>query len=128
MSRRKYWVAWSDIFIPKKEEGLSFRSLFWHFYSLACQILRSLELRSSCGLSLYRKILQKIWSSSGGMEGGSQMWKYMIYVWSFIDQDIWWELQCCHSNIWYDNWTQNGALHYYLLVAYTEIHTVEIVN
>ncbi|KAG5631408.1 hypothetical protein H5410_003125 [Solanum commersonii] len=31
----------------------------------------------------------------------------------FMDQEIWWEPRNCQCNVWFDNWTQLGALHYY---------------
>ena len=36
----------------------------------------------------------------------------MLEARDLIDQQIWWEPKCVHSSIWYDNWTQLGALHY----------------
>ncbi|KAH0696402.1 hypothetical protein KY289_013884 [Solanum tuberosum] len=36
----------------------------------------------------------------------------MLEARDLIDQHIWWEAKCGHSSIWYDNWSQLGALHY----------------
>lgn len=33
-----------------------------------------------------------------------------------FDQEIRWEPKVGHSRVWFDNWTQLGALHYYLLI------------
>lgn len=51
--------------------------------------------------------------------GGSQLWKHMLLARDDIDQQIWWEPRCGNSNIWFDNWTQLGALYYYLPVNYS---------
>ncbi|KAG5631251.1 hypothetical protein H5410_002968 [Solanum commersonii] len=45
---------------------------------------------------------------------GSLTWKYMLEARDLIDQYIWWEPKCGHSNIWYDNSSQLGALNYIL--------------
>ncbi|KAK6794081.1 hypothetical protein RDI58_007534 [Solanum bulbocastanum] len=35
-----------------------------------------------------------------------------------IDQEIWWEPRGGHANLWYDNWTQLGALRYVLHITH----------
>lgn len=47
-------------------------------------------------------------------KGGSQTWKKMLEARDYKDQEIWWETKNGHANIWYDNWTQLGVLHYIL--------------
>ncbi|WMV08231.1 hypothetical protein MTR67_001616 [Solanum verrucosum] len=38
----------------------------------------------------------------------------MLQARDFIDQEIWWEPRNGQCSVWFDNWTQLGALHYYL--------------
>lgn len=45
-----------------------------------------------------------------------------------IDQEIWWEPKKGQSSIWYDNWTQLGALHYYLPISRISNSDMEDVN
>lgn len=61
-------------------------------------------------------------------KGGSQTWKYMIEARNYVDQEIWWEPKSGNANIWYDNWRQLGALHYYLPVSNRGDHQFEDVN
>ncbi|KAH0669429.1 hypothetical protein KY289_023922 [Solanum tuberosum] len=41
-----------------------------------------------------------------------------------FDQEIWWEPRCGHSSVWFDNWTQMGALHY--IVHINEQHNLQL--
>ncbi|KAK6789411.1 hypothetical protein RDI58_013210 [Solanum bulbocastanum] len=34
-----------------------------------------------------------------------------------FDQEIWWKPNCGHSRVWFDNWTQLGALHYFMPIT-----------
>lgn len=59
---------------------------------------------------------------------GSMTWKYMLKARVQFDQEIWWEPKYGHSSIWYDNWIQFGALHYYLLINLNINHQYEEVR
>lgn len=43
----------------------------------------------------------------------------MLKARDFFDQEILWQINCGHSSIIYDNWTQFGALYYHLFVSYS---------
>lgn len=58
-------------------------------------------------------------------KGGSQTWKLMLEARDMIDQEIWWEIRCGHSSVWYDNWTQLGSMHYYLPISHQSHMGVE---
>lgn len=45
-----------------------------------------------------------------------------------FDQNIWWEHNCGHSIIWFDNWTQLGGLHYYLPINRSTTYPLDEVN
>ncbi|XP_015162561.1 uncharacterized protein [Solanum tuberosum] len=45
-----------------------------------------------------------------------------------FDQEIWWEPRCCHASLWYDNWTQLGALHYIMPLDHVIDENFEEVN
>lgn len=60
--------------------------------------------------------------------GGSLIWKNMLEARYLFDQQSWWELKCGHSSVWYDNWTQLGALHYYLPIDLYRNTQLEEVN
>lgn len=45
---------------------------------------------------------------------------YMLEARDFIDQEIWWQPNCGHSSIMFDNWTHLGALCYYLPVSHSK--------
>lgn len=36
-----------------------------------------------------------------------------------VDQQIWWKSNCGHSSVWFDNWTQLGALYYYFPISHS---------
>lgn len=37
----------------------------------------------------------------------------------FFYHEIWWQINCGHSSIMYDNWTHLGALYFHLPVSYS---------
>lgn len=39
-----------------------------------------------------------------------------------------WEPKCGHASIWYDNWTQKGAIQYYLSIDYIANRGLEDVH
>ncbi|KAG5604963.1 hypothetical protein H5410_026455 [Solanum commersonii] len=52
----------------------------------------------------------------------------MLMARDSFDQEIWWEPICGHANLWYDNWTQLGALHYIMFVDHVIDQNFEEVN
>lgn len=52
-------------------------------------------------------------------KGGSLTWKYMLKARDYFDQEIWWQPNSGKSSIMFDNWTQLGALYYYLPISHS---------
>ncbi|KAM3235236.1 hypothetical protein P3L10_015272 [Capsicum annuum] len=52
----------------------------------------------------------------------------MLEARDLFDQQIWWEPNCGHASVWYDNWTQLGALHYFLPIDLPRNHHLEEVS
>ncbi|KAK6789639.1 hypothetical protein RDI58_013439 [Solanum bulbocastanum] len=44
------------------------------------------------------------------------------------DEEIWWKSRCAQSSLWYDNWTQLGALYYILPISDGLDNNLEEVN
>ncbi|KAH0716705.1 hypothetical protein KY285_012736 [Solanum tuberosum] len=59
------------------------------------------------------------------LNGGSHTWKFMLEARDCIDQQIWLEPKCGLSSVWFDNWTQFGALYYYLPVSHSNNFDVD---
>ncbi|KAH0666513.1 hypothetical protein KY285_027719 [Solanum tuberosum] len=51
---------------------------------------------------------------------GSQVWKAMLQARDFFDQEIWWEPREGHTTVWFDNWTQLGALHFLMPISHNQ--------
>lgn len=45
-----------------------------------------------------------------------------------FDQETWWEPKVGHSSAWFDNWSQLGALHYYLPLDMHKDYQIDEVN
>ncbi|WMV24324.1 hypothetical protein MTR67_017709 [Solanum verrucosum] len=52
----------------------------------------------------------------------------MLQARDSIDQEIWWEPRCGQSSLWYDNWTQLGALYYILPISNGLDNNLEEIN
>ncbi|KAK4716606.1 hypothetical protein R3W88_014944 [Solanum pinnatisectum] len=52
----------------------------------------------------------------------------MLQARDVIDQEIWWEPRCGRSSLWYDIWSQLGALYYVLPINHNLDENIEEVN
>uniref|UniRef100_M1D5L9 RNA-directed DNA polymerase (Reverse transcriptase) n=1 Tax=Solanum tuberosum TaxID=4113 RepID=M1D5L9_SOLTU len=111
--KRKHWVAWEDMCIPKKEGGLGFRSLhavnnalfaklWWNFRT-------STSLWSNYMGNKYCKKRHPIVSRS---VGATHVWKKMVAIREEVEHEIWWQLKAGTSSFWFDNLTKQGTLFY----------------
>ncbi|KAG5627192.1 hypothetical protein H5410_012410 [Solanum commersonii] len=99
----KHWVAWSDLCRPKHEGGVGFRSLFDISKDLFAKLWWVFRTRKTLWSNfMWNKYCKKERPQVVEWKNGSLTWKYMLE----------WEPKCGHSSIWYDNWSQLGALHY----------------
>ncbi|KAG5630121.1 hypothetical protein H5410_001838 [Solanum commersonii] len=111
--KRKHWVAWEDMCIPKEEEGLGFRSL--HAVNNALFAKLWWNFRTSTSLwSNYmgNKYCKKRHPTVSRSVGASHVWKKMVAIREEVEHEIWWQLKAGTSSFWFYNWTKQGALFY----------------
>jgi len=127
--RTKHWISWSDICRPKKEGGLGFRSLFDVSKAMFAKLWWTFRTKKSMWtIYMWNKYCKRHRPQLVEWNGGSQTWKFMLEARDCIDQQIWWEPKCGHSSVWFDNWTQLGALYYYLPVSHSNNFDFDEVN
>ena len=51
-----------------------------------------------------------------------------MHVKDKFDKKMWWEYISGHANIWFDNWTELGSLHYVLPITHRLIEGYEDVH
>ncbi|KAG5610451.1 hypothetical protein H5410_021732, partial [Solanum commersonii] len=51
------------------------------------------------------------------LKRGSQVLRDMLQARDFFDKEIWWEPREGHASVWFDNWTQLGALHFFMPIS-----------
>ncbi|XP_049414633.1 uncharacterized protein LOC125877356 [Solanum stenotomum] len=113
--RAKHWIAWNDICLPKEEGGLGFRSLFDVTKALFAKLWWKFRTTNTMWSNfIWNKYCKRHRPQVVEWRGGSQVWKLMLQARDFMDQEIWWEPRNGQCSVWFDNWTQLGALHYYL--------------
>ncbi|WMV35425.1 hypothetical protein MTR67_028810 [Solanum verrucosum] len=44
----------------------------------------------------------------------------MLQARDFFDQEIWWEPREGQASVWFDNWTQLGALHFLMPISHNQ--------
>lgn len=124
-----HWIAWTDICLPKVEGGLGFRSLFDVSKALFAKLWWIFRTSNSLWSNfLWNKYCKRYRPQVVEWNGGSQIWKAMLQARDFFDQKIRWEIKGGHTSVWFDNWTQLGALYYYLPVSHSNNLVYEEVN
>lgn len=127
--RSKHWVAWTEIFLPKEEGGLGFRSPFYVSKALFAKLWWIFRTKKSMWtIFMWNKYCKRHKPQVVEWRGGSQTKKSMIEARDCFDQEIWWEPKCGHSSIWFNSWTQLCALYYYFHVPNEHIISFEEVQ
>ncbi|XP_060178000.1 uncharacterized protein LOC132607933 [Lycium barbarum] len=111
--KSRHWAAWLKICFPVEESGLGFRSLFDIAKALNVKLWWRFRTSNSLWENfLWNKYCKKQYPQYVTWKGGSQVWQMVLEARDNIEQEIWWETHSGTANIWYDNWTKLGALHY----------------
>ncbi|KAH0664094.1 hypothetical protein KY284_029025 [Solanum tuberosum] len=50
----------------------------------------------------------------------------MLLARDFFDQEIWWEPRAGQVSVWFDNWTQLGALYFHPHIDHVQEHIEEV--
>ncbi|KAK4731320.1 hypothetical protein R3W88_024308 [Solanum pinnatisectum] len=117
--RAKHWIAWNDMFLPKEERGLGFRSLIDVSKALFAKLWWDFRTKNTLWSNyMWNKYCKRHGLQTVEWKGGSQVWKLKLQARDYIDQDIWWEARGGHASLWHDNWTQLGELHLLMPISY----------
>lgn len=87
--------------------------IYLKLFSLSCG--GSLGLKNPLWTNfIQNKLYKNVGPQMVELKERSLTWKNMFEVRDRFDQKIWWELKYGHLSVQYDNWTQLGAIHYYI--------------
>ncbi|KAK6773729.1 hypothetical protein RDI58_028967 [Solanum bulbocastanum] len=113
--RAKHWIAWNNICLPREEGGLDIRSLFDISKALFAKLWWNFRINNTLWSNfMWTKYCKTHRPQMVEWSGGSQTWKLMLQARDFYDQEIWWETKEGNASVWFDNWTQLGALHFHM--------------
>ncbi|XP_060200867.1 uncharacterized protein LOC132629156 [Lycium barbarum] len=111
--RSRHWVKWKDICLPITEGGLGFKSLFDVSNALFAKLWWKFRTTNSLWAKyMWNKYCKKEIPTLVQWKRGTQVWKKMLEARDSMEHEIWWEIKGGSVNIWYENWTKLGALHY----------------
>ncbi|XP_059280949.1 uncharacterized protein LOC132034570 [Lycium ferocissimum] len=114
---------------PVEEGGLGFRSPFDISKALNAKLWWRFRTSNSLWANfLWNKYCKKQYPQYVTWKGGSQVWKMVLEARDSIEQEIWWETHSGTANIWYDNWTKLGALHYVVPNDFIIDDSIEVVS
>ncbi|XP_060195246.1 uncharacterized protein LOC132624493 [Lycium barbarum] len=108
----RHWSSWPNVFLPKDECGLGFRSIFDVSKSMFAKLWWKFRTGKSLWVNfMWNKYCKKHIPSLVQGKGGSQLWKMMLENREVIEKQMWWEPRNGAASLWYDNWSRLGPLH-----------------
>nr|XP_016512912.1 PREDICTED: uncharacterized protein LOC107829953 [Nicotiana tabacum] len=113
--RSRHWASWQNLYLPKEEGGLGFRSL--HDVSRAMFAKLWWRFRTTKSLwsnFIWNKYCKKELPTVVHFRKGSHAWRQMLNTREEVEHEIVWELKSETTNIWHENWTGLGALYHVL--------------
>nr|XP_016462864.1 PREDICTED: uncharacterized protein LOC107785952 [Nicotiana tabacum] len=111
--KARHWASWDNMCLPKREGGLSFRSLHDLSKALFAKLWWTYGTKDTLWSTfLWNKYCKKINEMLVPWRNGSQVWKKMTQMREELEYQVWWQLKNGSSYFWYDNWTGLGALYH----------------
>ncbi|XP_070049029.1 uncharacterized protein [Nicotiana tomentosiformis] len=111
--KARHWASWDNMCLPKREGGLSFRSLHDLSKALFAKLWWTYGTKDTLWSTfLWNKYCKKINEMLVPWRNGSQVWKKMTQMREELEYQVWWQLKNGSSYFWYDNWTGLGTLYH----------------